>query len=73
MIENRQQYETTKGWIKEFETMLTESAREPAPVAESDRRALAAETKSVRRIVQDLYAQLRDYESRRDRAAAAWQ
>ena len=70
MIENRQQYETTKGWSKEFETMLTESARAPAPAAANDRQALAAETKSVRRIVQDLYAQVRDYESRRDRAAA---
>lgn len=60
MIENRQQYEITKGWVKEFETMLTESAGEPAPVAENDRRALAAETKSVHRILQDLNCQMRD-------------
>ena len=71
MIENRQQYEITKGRVKEFETMLTESDGEPTPAAENDRRALAAETKSVRRILQDLYAQLRDYESRHGRAAAA--
>ena len=70
MIENRQQYEITKGWVKEFETMLTESDGEPAPAAENDRQALAAETKSVRRILQDLHGQIRDYESRHGRAAA---
>ena len=60
MIENQRQYEITKGWIKEFETMLAESAGEPGPAAESDRIAQAAETKSVRRILQDLHTQMRD-------------
>lgn len=65
MIENQRQYETTKDWIKEFEMMLAESAGEPDPAAENDRIAQAAETKSVRRILQDLHTQMRDYESRR--------
>lgn len=71
MIENRQQYETTKGWVKEFETMLAGSAGEPAPTADSNRWARAAETKSVRRILEDLRAQMRDYESRRDAGPAS--
>ena len=70
-LETEQQYENTKMWVERFNAILEQETQQGPPAGERDRMAWELGLAGWGGIRNTLLAQMRDYESRRDRAAAA--
>lgn len=70
-LETEQQYENTKMWVERFNATLKQEAQMGPPAGDRDRMAWELGLAGAAGIRNTLLAQMRDYESRRDRAAAA--
>ena len=70
-LETEQQYENTRKWVERFNAILEQEAKNGPPAGERDRMAWESGLTGWGGVRNTLLAQMRDYESRRDRAAAA--
>ena len=70
-LETEQQYENTRMWVERFNDILEQEAQMGPPASERDRMAWELGLVGAAGIRNTLLAQLRDYESRHGRAAAA--
>ena len=70
-LETEQQYENTRKWVERFNAILEQETKSGPPAGERDRMAWELGLAGVGGIRNTLLAQMRDYESRHDRAAAA--
>ena len=70
-LETQQQYDSTKKWVERFNATLEQEVQKGPPAGERDQMAWELGLAGVGGIRNTLLAQMRDYESRHDRAAAA--
>lgn len=70
-LETEQQYENTKMWVEWFNDILEKEAKMGPPAGERDRMAWELGLAGWGGVRNTLLAQMRDYESRHGRAAAA--
>ena len=70
-LETEQQYENTRMWVERFNGILEQEYQMGPPASERDRMAWELGLAGAAGIRNTLLAQMRDYESRHGRAAAA--